>query len=261
MAKIIRDIYIGNYGVSQKWGVNAADYARFGMKGHNGIDFTCPQNTIVLAGHQGQVKKVAFDQNGYGWFVEIWDNYQYMMTIYAHLYSVAVPLGQWILAGQKIGMSNNSGNSTGPHLHFGVGDTDDKGNRVKQDDGFYGWYDPYDSSKIKWQITNPSTVEEAMRNAAPINEIAANAAKPIMKPIKQLQIEGVAPSEVAPPVAQPSADVQMPSTPPTKTNLPDKEEDTGIETIETAGIIALLPKLWGGLLVAFRLLIKILPFG
>jgi len=167
MAKIIRDIFIGDFGLSQKFGENPKDYAKFGMLGHNGLDFKAPYNTTLIAGTQGRIQKVKYDPNGYGWFVELWDNYQYLVTLYAHLMSVEVKEGQWILAGQKIGTSNNTGNSTGPHLHFGAGDTNESGGRLNQNNGYYGWLNPVRSNWLKWAITNPSTVDEAVRNANP----------------------------------------------------------------------------------------------
>ena len=167
MAKIIRDIFIGDFGISQHFGQHSKDYAKFGMVGHNGVDFKCPRETILIAGTQGLIKKVGYDGNGYGWFVQIWDNYQYLITIYAHLLKVDVSEGQWILAGHKIGTSNNTGNSTGAHLHFGAGDTNDKGERLNKNNGYHGWFDPLNKSRLKWLVGAPSTVEQAVRKANP----------------------------------------------------------------------------------------------
>ena len=69
---------------------------------------------------------------GYGNHVMI-DHGNGMMTVYAHLSSVGVSTGQSVSAGQVIGRVGNTGQSTGPHLHFEV-----RINGVKQNP--LNWY-------------------------------------------------------------------------------------------------------------------------
>lgn len=155
MAKpFIEDCFIGNYPETQGFGGNAQAYAKFGLKGHNGIDFGIPSNTMVISSTQGQIIKVASDPNGYGNFVEILDDNQWCMTLYGHLDHATIKVGDRVVVGQLIGYSDNTGNSTGPHLHFGFGLTDKNGVRLNQDNGYSGWIDP--NIYANWIITNPS---------------------------------------------------------------------------------------------------------
>jgi len=84
---------------------------------HNGVDLRCKIGTPVYAVLSGVI-----DQTGYnkriGNFVHI--NHGKYQTIYGHLQRVLVIKGQKIEAGVKIGLSGNTGMSTGPHLHFGL---------------------------------------------------------------------------------------------------------------------------------------------
>lgn len=71
----------------------------------------------VCAAQAGKVTEVRRDATGYGWHVRIQheDGFQ---TIYAHLSEIRVRAGQKVRAGEIIGRMGNTGNSTGPHLHF-----------------------------------------------------------------------------------------------------------------------------------------------
>lgn len=123
----------GHGRVTQWFGKNPALYARFGLAGHNGIDYGVPVGTPVLAAHSGKVE-TGNDPKGYGLYVRVTDAHR--VTLYAHLSAFSVQSGQTVRLAQEIGKSGNTGNSTGPHLHFGL----------KWLNGFnqayLGWVDP-----------------------------------------------------------------------------------------------------------------------
>jgi len=118
----IKLIYPVNGPITQLFGENPQFYKRWGYAGHNGIDWGIPNGTPVKAAADGTVDKVGFENGGYGNFVKMshMDGDTKYYTYYAHLHSTSVQAGQKISAGTVVGLSNNTGASTGPHLHFGV---------------------------------------------------------------------------------------------------------------------------------------------
>jgi len=93
--------------------------SRFGMrdgKPHKGIDISLPVGEAVYAVLDG---KVVFSgqQRGYG-NVIVLEHDDYVMTVYAHNESNLARLGDTVTRGQPIATIGNTGNSTGPHLHF-----------------------------------------------------------------------------------------------------------------------------------------------
>ena len=116
-ATLARPLPSGVGRLTQNFGANPAMYARFGMAGHNGIDYGVKVGTPVLAAHEGIVS-LGNDPPGYGLYVRVTNGYR--MTIYAHLSKTTAADGQRVQPGEQIGLSGNTGNSTGPHLHFGL---------------------------------------------------------------------------------------------------------------------------------------------
>jgi murein DD-endopeptidase MepM/ murein hydrolase activator NlpD len=88
--------------------------------GHNGWDYALANET-VLAAAPGTVTLAGEDplNLGFGNVVLI-DHGNGFVTRYAHLSQVQVSVGQQVARGAQIAISGNTGNSTGPHLHFGV---------------------------------------------------------------------------------------------------------------------------------------------
>jgi murein DD-endopeptidase MepM/ murein hydrolase activator NlpD len=84
---------------------------------HNGVDYGTPIGTPILASEAGTVIRAYMDNTGYGIHVRIKNN-SGGGCLYAHLKKVTVMSGQKVKEGDQIGVSGNSGNSTGPHLHW-----------------------------------------------------------------------------------------------------------------------------------------------
>ncbi|MFF3909131.1 M23 family metallopeptidase [Streptomyces sp. NPDC001848] len=87
------------------------------MSVHTGIDFPVSYGTTVMAATDGTVQTKWNSAYGNMLIVTAKDGTQ---TWYCHLSSYRVPSGATVKAGQPIAYSGNSGNSTGPHLHFEV---------------------------------------------------------------------------------------------------------------------------------------------
>ena len=85
-----------------------------------GVDIKAPTGVPIVAAAAGQVVFVGGDACcSYGYHVEVKHDETYT-TLYAHLNSFTVELGQQIEQGQVLGLSGFTGRSTGPHLHFEI---------------------------------------------------------------------------------------------------------------------------------------------
>ncbi|MGK9049378.1 peptidoglycan DD-metalloendopeptidase family protein [Stutzerimonas kunmingensis] len=101
-------------------------YSHFTPKGRYAVDIAMPEGTPIVAARGGMVVKIENEQSGRGNnpagnFVRIMHD-DGTMGVYLHLMkgSVAVREGQRVESGARIARSGNTGNSTGPHLHFVV---------------------------------------------------------------------------------------------------------------------------------------------
>ncbi len=93
-----------------------------GIHGYNGVDLSgMPIGAAVVAAAGGEVivAKSTGWNGGYGSYIVV-KHPNGTQTLYAHLSSVLVGVGQAVAKGEKIGGMGNSGRSTGPHLHFEV---------------------------------------------------------------------------------------------------------------------------------------------
>ncbi|ALC88535.1 peptidase M23 [Bacillus sp. FJAT-18017] len=87
-------------------------------KMHKGIDIARPSNYTIKAADNGTVVQAGWD-GAYGNKIVI-DHNNGFRTVYAHLSSIDVNVGQTVARGAKIGNMGSTGDSTGIHLHFEV---------------------------------------------------------------------------------------------------------------------------------------------
>ncbi len=147
----IKLIYPSQYRISQDHGVNEAMYSKFGLKGHNGIDIACPTGSNIIAPCKLEIVNRANDPYGYGIYVRgrgelfTFEGKTYAADmVFAHLQGFVASLGAVLDTAQLIAISDNTGNSTGPHVHWGLRIAEKVGNSwltVDEDNGFSGYID------------------------------------------------------------------------------------------------------------------------
>lgn len=91
------------------------------LHGYNGIDIGINIGSPVLASASGQViiSKASGWNGGYGKYIVI-SHYNGTQTVYGHLNETFISVGDTVVQGQVIGTTGNTGNSTGPHIHFEI---------------------------------------------------------------------------------------------------------------------------------------------
>ncbi|HDZ55567.1 MAG TPA: M23 family metallopeptidase [Pseudomonas xinjiangensis] len=101
-------------------------YSHTGPKGRYAVDIAMPEGTPIVAARGGLIVKIENNQSGRGTnpagnFVRLLHD-DGTMGVYLHLKqgSINVREGQRVVAGSLLAQSGNTGNSTGPHLHFVV---------------------------------------------------------------------------------------------------------------------------------------------
>lgn len=92
---------------------------------HGGVDLAVDEGTPVYAADNGKVIVAEDSGNGYGSYI-ILDHQNGFKTLYGHNSQLLVSVGDVVGKGEKIALSGNTGNSTGPHLHFEVQVNDEK---------------------------------------------------------------------------------------------------------------------------------------
>lgn len=172
--------------ITQSFGQNFSNlYISQGMKGHSGVDFVAKHGQGVYATHDGICYPEIDSGGGNGVVLRTLEAFDYngvptyMKTIYWHLIQddAVVHTGQEVKAGDLIGYADNTGASTGDHLHFGLKPqaiNEDNGAfyNLEQNNGYFGAIDPmpYFNGYFAEDIHTPppvftKTLKQGMWNA------------------------------------------------------------------------------------------------
>ncbi len=116
--KVIPSRGTGNFAWPAVGGYISSKQGQRWGKLHKGIDIARPSARTIKAADNGTVVSAGYS-GGYGNKVVINHN-NGLKTVYAHLESISVSVGQVVSQGQKLGIMGSTGNSTGVHLHFEV---------------------------------------------------------------------------------------------------------------------------------------------
>ena len=107
---------LGFYACPNKVKVFSPFGVRHGRK-HMGVDLPYPKGTPVYATFNGRVRVSTYNAGGYGNLVVL-RHENGLETFYAHLTERKVEVGDWVHAGDVIGLGGSTGRSSGPHLPF-----------------------------------------------------------------------------------------------------------------------------------------------
>jgi murein DD-endopeptidase MepM/ murein hydrolase activator NlpD len=131
--------FAGTFPITEGFGAEQTDpslrsfYQQFALAGHDGVDFGVPIGTTIRSVDEGNV--VLAGPGDYGITVVI--QHSWGKSYYGHLSQVLTGVGQHVSRGQTIGLSGETGEATGPHLHFGM-----KPEQPDMSNGYFGKVDP-----------------------------------------------------------------------------------------------------------------------
>lgn len=108
--------------VTQPYGTY--NYSLYGSSMHTGIDIADRSKPNIYPYKAGTVVKVVYGKTGYGYYVIVShgkdENGNELQTLYAHLSSINVSVGQQVTQSTVLGRMGTTGLSTGVHLHFEI---------------------------------------------------------------------------------------------------------------------------------------------
>ena len=120
-------------------------YQQLGLLAHNGIDWSAEMGEDIRFNGtgKGKVIEVSLDTKaGLGVVVFFQADGLYWKTLYWHLKEVRCKIGDMVESGDLLGLADNTGWSTGSHLHFGLKLCDREAVTLNYENGYHGAVDP-----------------------------------------------------------------------------------------------------------------------
>ncbi|WP_158336522.1 peptidoglycan DD-metalloendopeptidase family protein [Buchnera aphidicola] len=118
ITQFLRFPFLKKYRVSSNFNLHRLNPITNKISPHQGIDYAMPIGTPILSIGDGKVIKTK-SSTAAGKYIIIRHNIQ-CITKYMHLKKILVKVGEKVKKGDQIGLSGNTGYSTGPHLHYEV---------------------------------------------------------------------------------------------------------------------------------------------
>lgn len=131
--------------ITQPFGENKVPiYKELGMLGHNGWDWFLKSGTPVYwdVDTAGQIIETMVDRyGGLGVVVQSKDGAKHYKHRFWHFKGFAVKVGQEVESGDLLGWGDNTGYSTGDHLHRDLKECTENGQTLNRDNGYFGGID------------------------------------------------------------------------------------------------------------------------
>jgi murein DD-endopeptidase MepM/ murein hydrolase activator NlpD len=113
----VRPLIVGTG--SFQYPVSGRNFSQYFWYGHPGLDIALAEGSPVYAADTGTVTYAGWNIYGYGNLIVV-NHGNGFETFYGHLSGINVSPGQIVYKGNVIGLTGNTGNSSGPHIHFEV---------------------------------------------------------------------------------------------------------------------------------------------
>ena len=142
---ILRNLKTQGFGLTNTIPSLLQGYQNMGLLGHDGIDWSTENGYDVRFNGEGKgtVKSTIIDSaGGLGVSVLFEADGKRWKTIYWHLKEFKVKTGDQVESGTLLGLADNTGWSTGSHLHFGLYEVDRDGDVINYTNGYRGAISP-----------------------------------------------------------------------------------------------------------------------